>query len=451
MKIINKSKIENLIILVACIGMFLSTLDTGIMNIALPFLTHHFETTNSIATISISGYTMTLAAVIMFFGVLSDKIGKLKVSLYGFIIFGLSSLLAGFSVNIDMLIFFRIFQGIGAAGLQTTSIAMITTFVNKERLHTAIGILGIAIGLGPVLGPTIGGLFLSLGDWRWIFWMNVPIVLISLLTTIFLFKNVKEHLIVQHKIDRIGMMLSAVIIICLLSGLSFVQSNVALAGLLILTAIIFTWILFKIEHHQTNPLFSLKLYKKSQHLGLFLLETMIFGFASALIFLFPPYLLEKHLGVSAGLAGLFVLGTPVGLVIFSRISSKLNKGNKGRKFVSIGFIMMTLSFILLFACHTLLTPFLVTIFLFIYGIGGGLFQPANIALISKSVPITIQGEIGSLQRMVQNIGISTGVTIGGVILSLHDSLLQNIKIGWLLGAIVLVVIIIIDCFSSDHN
>lgn len=187
MKINNQLKIENLIILVACIGMFLSTLDTGIMNIALPFLTHHFETTNHIATISISAYTMTLAAVIMFFGVLSDKIGKLKVSLFGFIIFGLSSLLAGFSVNISTLIVFRIFQGIGAAGLQATSIAMIATFVNKERLHTAIGILGIAIGLGPVLGPTIGGLFLSLGDWRWIFWMNVPIVLISLLTNIFLF------------------------------------------------------------------------------------------------------------------------------------------------------------------------------------------------------------------------------------------------------------------------
>lgn len=114
---------NNLIILVAGMGMLLSTLDTGIINVALPFLQHQFHSTTSVAALSVVGYTTSLAVLILPFGYLSDQIGKLKVSLTGLLIFGFGSILCGLATNISGLIIFRIIQGIGAAALQATSAA----------------------------------------------------------------------------------------------------------------------------------------------------------------------------------------------------------------------------------------------------------------------------------------------------------------------------------------
>ena len=142
---INQRKLGYMLTFVACMGMFLSTLDTGIMNVALPFFTQYFSTNENIAAMSVVGYTVSLAAVIMPLGSLSDQIGKLKISFFGFLLFGISSLLCGIAVNIQSLIIFRIFQGIGAAALQATSSALITSYVKKEQLNKALGTLGVAI------------------------------------------------------------------------------------------------------------------------------------------------------------------------------------------------------------------------------------------------------------------------------------------------------------------
>ena len=164
---------NHLIILIAGMGMLLSTLDTGIINVALPFLQHQFHSTTSIAALSVVGYTTSLAVLILPFGYLSDQIGKLKL-----IIFGFGSILCGLATNISGLIIFRIIQGIGAAALQATSAALITTLMDHDRVSKALGILGIMIGLGPILGPSIGGFFLALNVWRFIFWINVPFAIL---------------------------------------------------------------------------------------------------------------------------------------------------------------------------------------------------------------------------------------------------------------------------------
>ncbi len=145
------------ITVIAGMGMLLSTLDTGIINVALSFLRGQFQTTTNIASFTITGYTLALAISILPLGVLSDKFGKLKISYLGFVLFGLSSLFCGFANSIGWLITGRIIQGMGAAALQATSAALITTLVSEDRKNSAISILGVMIGLGPVLGPSLGG------------------------------------------------------------------------------------------------------------------------------------------------------------------------------------------------------------------------------------------------------------------------------------------------------
>ncbi|CAM3119843.1 Major facilitator superfamily (MFS) profile domain-containing protein [Leuconostoc gasicomitatum] len=127
----NKLK-SNLIITISGMGMLLSTLDTGIINVALPFLQKEFQTSTSLTALSVIGYTMSLAVFILPFGYLSDRYGKLKMSLFGLVLFGLGSILCGLANSIVSLIIFRIIQGVGAAALQATSAALITTLVDKK-------------------------------------------------------------------------------------------------------------------------------------------------------------------------------------------------------------------------------------------------------------------------------------------------------------------------------
>ena len=171
------------VVVTAGIGLFLSTLDTGIINVALPTLSQTFHSTVSFIAWTVTSYTLSLIGTIIVFGRLGDRVGRLKIYTWGLVLFAVSSAWCGFSQSVVEIIAFRTVQGIGAAMLQATAIAIITLSLPSERSGAALGTLGILMGLGPVVGPSVGGFLLSFADWRWIFWMNIPIVIIGLTHT----------------------------------------------------------------------------------------------------------------------------------------------------------------------------------------------------------------------------------------------------------------------------
>lgn len=182
---------DHLVVLTAGIGMFLSTLDSGIINVALPTLSKSFNVDASFISWSITLYTLLLTGTIIIFGRLSDKYNRLNIYSIGLTVFLISSILCGFSNNVVELITFRGLQGIGAAMLQGTATAIITTTIPEHRQGPALGTLSILLGIGPVLGPSIGGLLISIGNWRWIFWINIPFIFIGLIGCLLLKKYIK--------------------------------------------------------------------------------------------------------------------------------------------------------------------------------------------------------------------------------------------------------------------
>lgn len=179
-KSIMSSNTEQLVIGVAGIGMFLSNLDSGIMNVALPSLQHQFHVPLTLISWTISVYLLALSSTIMIFGKLSDSYGRLKLFKLGLFVFAASSILCGLAFNTGSLILFRGLQGLGAALLQATAIALITTLIAEERQGRALGTLGSIMALGQTIGPTVSGLLLSAVGWRWIFWINLPLCAIGL-------------------------------------------------------------------------------------------------------------------------------------------------------------------------------------------------------------------------------------------------------------------------------
>jgi transporter, major facilitator family protein len=448
----NKQLQDLLITIVAGMGMLLSTLDTGIINIALPFLKEQFQTSTDIAAFTITGYTLALAISILPLGVLSDKFGKLKISYLGFVLFGLSSLFCGLINNISLLIIGRIFQGIGAAALQATSAALITTLVSEKRKNSSIGILGIMIGLGPILGPSLGGIILSLSFWQLIFLINIPFVIFGIACNNFLLNKLSEKNN-NRQLDMLGITINTLMLVSLLLGLSLLnKSHLFVVGIiLILSSLLLGIIFYYVELNNKHALIDIKGLKNNPQVISYLFQTVTFGFASAMIFLLPPFIFEQSYHLEVGQTEFLVLGAPTGLVLFSRISSKINNGNKNKLFSHIGLSIIIISLIFLLLINPNWPYQLLTLGLFIYGIGGGYFQPANIASIMQASPMEIQGSTGALQRMLQNVAISIGSAIGATCLNIwSNDLLLATRIGWGI-TLILVIISLKEVFKFSHH
>lgn len=448
----NKQLQDLLITIVAGMGMLLSTLDTGIINIALPFFKDQFQTSTDIVAFTITGYTLALAISILPLGVLSDRFGKLKISYLGFVLLGLSSLFCGLVDNINLLIIGRIFQGIGAAALQATSAALITTLVSENHKNSSIGILGIMIGLGPILGPSLGGIILSLSFWQLIFWINIPFVILGIACNSFLLNKLSEK-INKRKLDILGITINALMLVSLLLGLSLLnQSRLFVIGIiLILSSLLLGIIFYYVQLNNKHALIDIKGLKNNPQIISYLFQTVAFGFASAMIFLLPPFIFEQSYHLKIGQTGFLVLGAPAGLVLFSRISSKINDGNKNKLFSHIGLSIIIISLIFLLLINPNWPYQLLTLGLFIYGIGGGYFQPANITSIMQASPMEIQGSTGALQRMLQNVAISIGSAIGATCLNIwSNNLLLATRIGWGI-TLILVIISLKEVFKFSHH
>ncbi|UXR77955.1 MULTISPECIES: MFS transporter [unclassified Staphylococcus] len=428
----NRKLQDLLIIIIAGTGMLLSTLDTGIINVAISFLKGHFQTTTDIISFTISGYTLALAVSILPLGILSDSYGKLKISYLGFIIFGISSLICGFADSIHWLIVGRIFQGIGAAALQATSAALITTLVSEKRQNNAISILGVMIGLGPVLGPFLRGILISLNLWNFIFWINIPFTIIAIICNQYLINRLSEKTS-QRPFDYLGFFLNTQMLVFLLIGLFLLNKHqfLVVSILLILLSLLLGTAFYHVESNNRNALVDIVNLKNNPKLINYLFQTFAFGFASAVIFLIPPFIFQQIYHLNIEQIRLLVLGAPAGLILFSKITGKLNDGSKNTLFSHFGLKIILLSLVFLLILSPNLPYLFLTLGLFTYGIGGGYFQPANIANIMQESPIELQGSTGALQRMIQNVSISIGSAIASTCINLwSDNLLLATRMSW---------------------
>ncbi|MGF9769465.1 MFS transporter [Bacillus albus] len=427
---------EKLVILIAGIGMFLSTLDTGIINIALPFLEKEFHSTVTITAWSVTIYVMALSSTILLFGKISDRIGRFQICLYGFFIFLISSILCGLSQGMWQLILFRAIQGIGAAALQATSAALITTLVSPENRNHALGTLGVMIGLGPILGPTVGGFFISLGSWRWIFWINIPLCLIGLWACYKVSRFIKEEKN-PASIDVLGNIYFTLSALLFLFSLSHetteVMGTVPTWGYIIASIILLGIFIFH-ESNVKHPIIDVRLFRHSIFI-VPILATIGFGVASAIIFIIPPYFLQKFTSLTPIQTGFVLLSAPLGLVIFSRIAGKFMGRFGTTLFMSIGLGIMFIAFVGLSFIEAQWSPYVLASLLFLYGIGGGIFQPANIASVMASVSKEKQGSIGAIQRMLQNVAIAFGAAVAATFMSTQsylgtDGLIQAFRYSW---------------------
>ncbi|TMJ31418.1 MAG: MFS transporter [Alphaproteobacteria bacterium] len=163
-----------------CIGAFMGQVDSSITQLLLPRLESEFGARLSTVSWVAIAYLLAMAAFLPIFGRLADILGRKLLYTGGFLLFVVGSALCGLAPNLSVLIAFRVLQGIGAALLSSNSVAIVVAAAGEELRGRALGIQAAAQAVGLSAGPAIGGLVLDVLDWRWVFWINVPVGLIGI-------------------------------------------------------------------------------------------------------------------------------------------------------------------------------------------------------------------------------------------------------------------------------
>lgn len=411
----NERTVYAVSLLTAGAGMFLATLNTGIVNVALPALERVFQADVSAMGWSITMYLLALSGSIVLFGRLGDRYGRLKVYGIGLVLFACSSLLCGFSVSVRALIAFRTLQGIGAAMLQSIALAIVTTNVEPHRQGSALGTIGMIMGLGPVLGPSLGGLFLTIGDWRWIFWINVPVCLTGLWGCVFLARRTAESRRAV-KLNLPGNAMLAAAMIGLLQALSRLSSgdaspaDAAAGAAFLAFAALMLLLFFRWEKRAGEPIVPLSVLRSASYV-VPLFGTVVFGAASAAAFMVAPYYSDRVLNLPSWQTGLVSLAAPLGIAVVSRQSGRRIASLGTGRLMTAGLLIMGVALASLSFVGEGWSVWWFMLLLFLYGIGGGVFNSPNVSAIMSGVEAGLQGTIGAVQRMLQNVGIALGTAV----------------------------------------
>ncbi len=229
------------------LGLFVIFLDSTVVNIALPSMVDQFMIPLSTASWIINAYTMTVAILLVFMGKAADLYGKKRMYELGLLLFMLSSLLCAVSPNVELLIAARVLQGISGAMAIPASMTLVRTMVPKEKVGMAMGIWSAVGALAIAIGPSAGGILTEAFSWRYVFYINVPIILLAIfLTRVSLRAHTDQR--VKGRLDIAGtLLLSIGLFILIYSFLRAQESGWLNAATIVMIAssllilCLFTW------------------------------------------------------------------------------------------------------------------------------------------------------------------------------------------------------------------
>jgi len=398
------------------LAIFMEVLDTSVANVALPHIAGNLSAGVDESTWVLTSYLVSNAIVLPLTGWFSSIFGRKRFYMACVVIFTLSSLLCGLAPSLPLLVFFRVLQGAGGGALQPISQAILLESFPKEKRGMAMAVFGMGVVLAPIIGPTLGGWITDSYSWRWIFLINIPVGVVSIILTLFLVFDppylVRKSLREGARIDYIGIGLLSV-------GLGFLQvvldkgerkdwfgSNfiiwcavVAAVGLLGA----FLW-----EFSQEDPAVDFHLLKERNFLiatmTMFMLGVVLYG-STALL----PIFLQTLLGYTALLSGLVLSPGGILVVILLPVVGKLLTRVESRWLVVFGLVVLSLSLFHM-ANFNLEVDFVTAMTARIYQSAGMafLFVPINVMAFYFIPKEKINNATGII-NLARNIGGSVGI------------------------------------------
>ncbi|OCQ91096.1 multidrug MFS transporter [Oscillatoriales cyanobacterium USR001] len=396
------------------IGVFIFALDVYIVNLALPIMVESFHT--SFATIQwvVLSYLLAIAIFVLTVSKLGDMWSKKQLYLIGLIVFTISSLFCGIAPNIEFLIAFRGFQGLGAAFLSGLGTAMIVEAFPGEERGLGLGIRAGIYGLGITLGPTVGGWLISLGDWPLIFLINVPIGIVGILI-VARFVPDSDICGTKQSFDLFGTVLltialtSLILVITLLQNGSF-DTALNLLVVSAITSLVFFWL----ESQITAPIIPFKIFQ-SLDFSLGLILRFLANFAIAGVIFILPFFLALVERYPTEKAGILMAIPSIVIVVTAPISGILSDRFGTRIITLIGLVLMAIGCFAIGNFDTELTVIHYVFAVIPYGIGVAMFQSPNNSSIMGAAPKDQLGIASGLLSFSRIVGQTIGVPMVGAL------------------------------------
>lgn len=402
---------------VAC-GTFMATLDSSIVNIALPTLTAEFGVSLQQVKWVVMIYLIALTCTLLPFGKLSDIVGRKRIFFWGFVVFTLGSLFSSIARDLGTLVFARGFQAFGGGMMMSNGPAIVTsTFPYRER-GAALGILGMVVSAGLISGPSIGGLLVTHWGWRGIFLVNIPIGLIGL---VLVRKYIQESSEPTEEVyfDWAGTILQTVVFMLLMLALD--PPAISISGslpvpisrwLLIAVAMLIFLVFLRNEKASESPLIDFSLFKHRTFAMANLAGFLTFtAFSSVTVLM--PFFLQEMMKMSPQMAGAFMTAIPLTVLVVSPVSGRLSDKFGTSWFPIVGGLIGSVSLLAMSGAFGMgiqpgMTRAGLAIALMTVGFATGLFQSPNNVAIMSSVPPERLSAAAALIATIRNLGLMTG-------------------------------------------
>jgi MFS transporter, DHA2 family, multidrug resistance protein len=419
------------IALTVTLATFMEVLDSSIANVALPHIAGSLSASQDEATWVLTSYLVSNAVILPASAYLTTFIGRKKFYMICVVLFGLSSMLCGLAPSLGMLVFFRVLQGAGGGGLAPSEQAILADTFSPKQRGQAFALYGLAVVVAPAIGPTLGGYITDNFNWRWIFFINVPIAMLSLFLTNrlvedppFIKREVAASKLGGLKLDLFGFGLLA-------SGfgsLEFILDKgqeddwfsshtiVFFTTLCVVSLVtLIFWELYQLKINK-RPILNLTLFKRKTFAIPFVLM-FVLGFSLYGTTVLIPQMVQTLLGYTAQLAGLVI--SPGGLCIMCMMPvvgilvSKVDP----RWLISYGFMVLSISMVMM---HTfsLGSSFKYIMWVRVFQASGlaFLFIPIN-TISYTGVKREQNNDVSGLTNLARNIGGSVGTAFVATMLS----------------------------------
>jgi EmrB/QacA subfamily drug resistance transporter len=402
------------------LSMLLSSLGTSIANVGLPTLAQVFEASFQEVQWVVLAYLLAITTLIVSVGRLGDIIGRRRLLVAGIFLFTLASSLCGVAPTLWLLIAARAAQGLGAAIMMALTMAFIGETVPKERTGSAMGLLGTMSALGTALGPSLGGVLIAGLGWRAIFFINVPLGIVTLiLAHRYLPKDRKESNADRAGFDSMGTLLLALTLAAYALAMT-VHHNEGRGGFgplnfaLLLAAFSGAGLFVLAEARTASPLIRLTMFRlpvlsaslaTSALVSTVIMATLVVG----------PFYLSLALGLDAALVGLVMSVGPLVVALTAVPAGRIADRFGAQRMIIVGLIGMAAgSALLAMLPASLGIPGYIAPIVVVTA-GYALFQTANNAAVMTDIGPDQRGAVSGMLNLSRNLGLITGASVMGAV------------------------------------
>jgi EmrB/QacA subfamily drug resistance transporter len=398
------------------VGSLLGSIDTGVVNIALPTIRHEFATSVASAEWVITIYLLATCGLLLSFGRIGDLRGQKRVYVSGFATFVLSSALCGLAPSIAMLVLFRALQGVGASMIHASAPAILTGAFPPAQRGRVLGLQGMMTYLGLMIGPMLGGWLTDALSWRAAFYINVPVGALALVLSIKFIPHTRPAKSAD-RFDFAGAVLFfsafSVLLIALNQGHERGWTSPYIAkmfawALLLLVVFVLT------ESRVASPLLDLTLFR-ARVFSLTVVSAIcnylaVFAFG----FLMPFYLIQER-GMRSGPSGLLLAIQPALMIIVAPASGAISDRVGTRRPTVLAMALLAVGMFLLSRLNSASSLVYIGTAIGFVGLGNGVFVAPNNSALMGSAPKHRQGIAAGVMATARYIGMILGVGISGAI------------------------------------